>query len=786
MKKYISIFLFTFLFTFLFSFNCFANDYTDLIVNENESSMYNILASYDIISGFPNGNFMPNRCITRAQMAKIAIVLKGYKDYTNDIKSNFSDMNNHWAEKYVEFSNILHLVEGYDDNTFRPDDFVLYNEAVKIILKVIGYDDENVVDENIINKNIKNNNSYANNKGYNNYILKARKLGILDNIYNESIYMTRRDIAKIIYNSLNCKLLYNKNTTSNENETLFDNIGVFKRIKITDEFALNHKEYNLSKYILNTCDVYFDKYDNIVYVENPLYTTTSKHINKILNNNYIVIEDEYKNIRIHKMYNVPIVYNGIRSNTQRELLENSDAIFLLGRNKNIISAVIEKVTKTVIVKNSDIYNGENTFIGSYLPLKKDKPDFDNIIVNGAVDNLYDIKENDVVYFKETLEDYDCKSIINLEVIRNNFEGIFYGINMIEHKSSYILDNKLYKVSKNNEIKEVPSIGDKVLIILDKNGEIIDVKIIKYAKKPSSFGVILNINDESSKLPSVKIIDSSGKINTFNLKENCGCVIKSTNKNSIIYTTSLSKDDIILYYVENGIIKIIEKQQHINIKSLYDANNRILIKNNFKVNNNSIILKNNKLMNINKLGYYIEGKAIVVDNKVLIINISKNLLNNEQDQEQEQVPIVQQKQKYTGNIIGAISKIKTDNGENKILLFNSNTYFKLKKDYNLKNYVNSLIKVCIKDDEIIEIIKYKPEITKSTITNLYNLQIKIDNTSFVEYSSNTLVFSCKYDKNGNLTKFVNKKISDLKIGNVVQFFQTESNYNGVMNVIIILE
>lgn len=774
MKKYTLIFLFIFMFTFIFSCNCFANDFIDLTTNENEASMYNILNSYDILNGFPDGSFMPDKYITRAQMAKIAIVLKGYKNYTTDIKSSFSDMNNHWAEKYVEFSNILHLVEGYNDNTFKPDDFVLYNNAIKVILKVLGYNDENIVDNNT--------KTYKYNTKNDNYIKKAKELGILDNINSESIYMTRGNIAKVIYNSLNCKLISNVFVSSNNKKTLFDNIGKFKRMKITDDFALKHKEYDLSKYILNTCDIYFDKYDNIVYVGNQLHPTSSEHIRKILSNNCLVTEDRYKNIQINELQNIPIVFNSIKSKPSKKLLENSDAIFLLSRNNIIIGAVVEKVTKSTIVNSKDIYDGKNTFMGCYLPLKKDKPDFDNIVIKGAVNSLYDIKENDIVYFMETLEDNQCKSILKLEVVRNNLNGTFYGINTTNNQTNYSIDNKLYRVSKNNKIIEKPSIGDNVLIILDNNNEIIDVKIIKYAKKPSSFGKILNISDESSELPSVELVDAKGKVNKFILKENCGCVIKSTNKSSIMYTTSLSKNDIVLYDVENEVIKIIEKQKHTIIKSIFDTNNKIFVKNNSTINNNTIILKNNKTININQLGYYIEGKAIIKNNNVLLVDITTNLIKKE-----ETTPIVQeQKQRYTGTIIGAISKIKTDNDVSKVLLFNNNKYFDIKKDIVPENYTDSLVKVCIVNDEITKIIKYKPEISKSTITKLYNLQLQIDYTSFVEYSKDTLIFSCKYDKKGKLIKFASKEISDLKINTTVQFYQTENNYNGVMNIILILE
>lgn len=100
--------------------------------------VYNI-AWDGIIGGFPDGTFKPNSPITRAQMAVMLVNLKKLSPYTA-AKPKFSDVpKTHWAYKYVEAAADAGFINGYPDGTFRPERNVSYDEAITMIVALMGH-----------------------------------------------------------------------------------------------------------------------------------------------------------------------------------------------------------------------------------------------------------------------------------------------------------------------------------------------------------------------------------------------------------------------------------------------------------------------------------------------------------------------------------------------------------------------------------------------------------------------------------------------------------------------
>lgn len=59
-----------------------------------------------------------------------------------EAKSDFFDIKNHWAREYIEDLNDNELIEGYEDNTFRPNNEILNVEVYSIINKIANFTDE--------------------------------------------------------------------------------------------------------------------------------------------------------------------------------------------------------------------------------------------------------------------------------------------------------------------------------------------------------------------------------------------------------------------------------------------------------------------------------------------------------------------------------------------------------------------------------------------------------------------------------------------------------------------
>lgn len=103
-----------------------------------------LLAELNIMSGDPDGNLRLGDYVSRAEFTKIVVAASSYKNSvaTNLSISPFPDVTyKHWAAPYVRVGVTNGIVSGYPDGTFKPEDTVLYEEAITMLLRVLGYTD---------------------------------------------------------------------------------------------------------------------------------------------------------------------------------------------------------------------------------------------------------------------------------------------------------------------------------------------------------------------------------------------------------------------------------------------------------------------------------------------------------------------------------------------------------------------------------------------------------------------------------------------------------------------
>lgn len=96
----------------------------------------NTLASMGIISGVGENRFEPERSITRAEFTSMAMKFtKGALDGTNV----FSDVHSgDWFYEAVVGSIQYGWIEGYEDGTFRPENWITRIEVTSIVNKMLG------------------------------------------------------------------------------------------------------------------------------------------------------------------------------------------------------------------------------------------------------------------------------------------------------------------------------------------------------------------------------------------------------------------------------------------------------------------------------------------------------------------------------------------------------------------------------------------------------------------------------------------------------------------------
>lgn len=88
---------------------------------------------FNYLMGYPDGTFLPNKDITRAEMATI---IAKFADLTDE-ELTFTDIEGHWAQDYIEHAAGNGWIAGYEDGTFKPESFINRAETVTMINRVL-------------------------------------------------------------------------------------------------------------------------------------------------------------------------------------------------------------------------------------------------------------------------------------------------------------------------------------------------------------------------------------------------------------------------------------------------------------------------------------------------------------------------------------------------------------------------------------------------------------------------------------------------------------------------
>ncbi|OGJ58408.1 hypothetical protein A2881_05900 [Candidatus Peribacteria bacterium RIFCSPHIGHO2_01_FULL_55_13] len=126
---------------FALSFEDQTDRYTDAPFNSAVTAGVSVLTEAGAIEGNPDGTFMPDRLLNRAEFLKI--VLKSYPSSTVDTEKDagncFPDVGQwDWFSAYVCYAKAQGIVGGYPDGYFRPENSVNHAEALKMLGELYG------------------------------------------------------------------------------------------------------------------------------------------------------------------------------------------------------------------------------------------------------------------------------------------------------------------------------------------------------------------------------------------------------------------------------------------------------------------------------------------------------------------------------------------------------------------------------------------------------------------------------------------------------------------------
>lgn len=178
--------------------------------SENTNTIFNIsnsttsdfddiaskLKELKIINGYEDGSVRPNNKITRAEVCAIInrTIHQGKSSMTStNFDVPFVDIvQDAWYYDDVMKAKDFGLVDGYENNIFRPQNDITYNEYIKIITSLLHYS------------------PYAETNGRypDGYIAAADNAGILKGIvFDGNDKITRKDAMTILYKAINSPIL---------------------------------------------------------------------------------------------------------------------------------------------------------------------------------------------------------------------------------------------------------------------------------------------------------------------------------------------------------------------------------------------------------------------------------------------------------------------------------------------------------------------------------------------------------------------------------------------------
>ncbi len=105
------------------------------------------LVSWDAVQGYSDNTFLPDNEINRAEALKILLEAVGF-DTSVASPSTLSDVpTGSWFEPYVSTAVHYEIVQGYSDNTFKPEQSITRAEFVKIVGALLEIGGDEVIPE---------------------------------------------------------------------------------------------------------------------------------------------------------------------------------------------------------------------------------------------------------------------------------------------------------------------------------------------------------------------------------------------------------------------------------------------------------------------------------------------------------------------------------------------------------------------------------------------------------------------------------------------------------------
>ena len=319
------------------------------------------------------GNFRPDDNILRSEMAKVGVYTVGLEDVAKSSQgpTKFPDVPaDHWATGAINVADQQGIVVGDDVGTFRPDDSVLLQEAVAIVVRALGYEP-----------------AAADRGGYPaGYMYIASTNQLLKGIdATASDPAKRGDIAQLVFNALTVNMMEQTGFGSNASYQVVDKTLLYDRLNVEKGYGQVTSTSETSL----TGDA-----------------TTSRDSIKIDNNRYLIGDTTAKQMlgfnvlyyaRIDKTSDEKtLIVIREQANKNRSVTINSDDIVNITGTDSTDKVIeywadrTDKRTKTLTIQAAPtyIYNGKYK---TDVTIDMLKPETGNLVLlDSDVNGMYDI------------------------------------------------------------------------------------------------------------------------------------------------------------------------------------------------------------------------------------------------------------------------------------------------------------------------------------------------------------------------------------------------------------
>lgn len=447
------------------------------------------LASLGVIAGYPDGTFRPEEAVTRAEFAKMIVVMLGLENAANLMKGqavSFSDVPaTHWASGYINVAEMKGVVNGYPDGTFKPEGSITYAEALKMILTAMGYHEEGFV---VL-------------RWPTTWIIQAAEIGLDEDVeVLANLPISRGEVAKLFDNSLTLPHVkvgeYGFEVIGGDDEskqvTFMAKLGVKSFVgqvvdspelwdnesgKVTVEpstgTSLSFTTEDYEGLYGHKVKVWYKSLTNVLAIDDlsTEKALTKTEYNKITNKKDLKFFVNYVNKTSDVVVGSTVYDSDVQGADERIVVYSGSTPIAVKALKYTVGTV-----EAVYPYRSAIYVDS---------IRLDLGDLDEVIYQGAVEKFADIKVGDTVHY---IYDKPNGHAI-LIVVRDTYTGKLVEIT---YDGKLKIDDKVFTpVSSLTVPTEL--VGQKVTVYLNKDGKVFKIEGITAPGFAPFYGIVVGVS-----------------------------------------------------------------------------------------------------------------------------------------------------------------------------------------------------------------------------------------------------------------------------------------------------